>query len=128
MTSDIERLAEDYRAIKAPPGVASRVRAGIDARPARNLGWFPVAATIVFAATIVGVLPMFLQGDAATPTVRPSLARLASMDIRKPDVAQPSLGRIRTLKAPPMPPRPGTKPAEEQTNTVTSPVEETDHA
>lgn len=130
MNDDIEKLAEDYRRIEAPPALATRIRAEVANRPVRNHGWLPAAATAVVAAAVVGILPALWQTSAVSdkPTVRPSLSTLASLKVERPAVSTPRLSQIRTPSAPAMPKKPRLPSGKEQTNNELRMLEEKDHA
>ena len=130
MNDDIEKLAEDYRGIAAPPELATRIRAEVAGRPIRNHGWLPAAATAIVAAALIGVLPALWQTSAVTdePTVRPSLSTLASLKVERPAVSTPRLSQIRTPRAPAMPKKPRLRSGKEQTHNELMMLEEKDHA
>lgn len=130
MNDDIEKLAEDYRRIEAPPALATRIRAEVANRPVRNHGWLPAAATAVVAAALVGILPALWQSSAVTdtPPVRPSLSTLASLKVERPAVSTPRLSQIRTPSAPAMPKKPRLPSGKEQTHNELRTLEEKDHA
>ena len=130
MNDDIEKLAEDYRRIEAPPALATRIRAEVANRPVRNHGWLPAAATAVVAAAVVGILPALWQTSAVSdkPTVRPSLSTLASLKVERPAVSTPRLSQIRTPSAPAMPRKPQLSSGKEQTHNELRTLEEKDHA
>ncbi len=130
MSKELERLARDYREAKAPPHIATRIRAKVANRPVRNHGWLPVATTAVLAAAIIGLGPLIWNtagGPDARPTT-PSLTTLASINVEKPSTVSPSLSKVRTFKAPRMPAKPKATGPREQTNSLIEIFEEKDHA
>ncbi len=130
MSNELEKLARDYRDVKAPPYLATRIRAEVANRPVRNHGWLPVATTAVLAAAIIGLGPMFWNsagGPDAHPAT-PSLTTLASIKVEKPSAVSPSLSKVRTFKAPRMPAKPKATGPKEQTNSLIEIFEEKDHA
>ena len=130
MNDEIDKLAEDYRRIEAPPGLSARIRAEVANRPVRNRGWLPAAATAVVAAALVGILPTLWQTSAVNdkPPVRPSLSTLASFKVERPAVSTPRLSQIRTPSAPAMPKKPRLPSGNEQTHNELRMHEEKDHA
>ena len=113
MTEDLDRLKRDYRAIKAPPHLATRIRASVDDDRLRPTRWLPAlaATTIAIAAAM-----------------KPSLSTLASLKPEKPAVPSPSLSKLRSVPVPRMPAKP--KPKKPQSNRTGEPefLEEKDHA
>ncbi len=130
MTEQLDDLAREYREVRAPATVATRVRAEVRDRRAPRFGWVPIASTAALAAVLAGALPMLWQSTAVTPeqATRPSLSRLASLKVERPDSVSPSLSKLKTVKAPAMPARPSRVPPKEQTNTEIEFLEEKDHA
>lgn len=130
MNDEIEKLAQDYRRIEAPPQLATRVRAEVANRPVRNHGWLPAAATAVIAVALIGILPALWQTSAVSdkPPVRPSLSTLASLNVERPTVSTPRLSQIRTPSAPAMPKKPPLPTGKEQTHNELRMPEEKDHA
>ncbi len=130
MSKEIEKLADEYREMKAPPWLATRIKAETSNRPVRNHGWLPVATTAVLAAAVIGLGPMLFQstaGPESGPT-RPSLTSLASIKVQKPANVSPSLSQVRSMKAPKMPAKPKPGAPKEQTNSLIEIFEEKDHA
>ncbi len=113
MNDDLNELRQAYRDIKAPPHVATRIRATVAERPRRPRYWIPSAISAAAAVAIV----MFLQNvpepvDLAKPPVKPSLTALASLKPEKPANVDVSLTQLRSVQLPPMPAKP--KPAKPQ--------------
>lgn len=130
MTTELDDIARDYREIRAPDSIATRVRAETADRPAAGQRWLPVAVAVTVAVAVLGMLPTLWQLEEAnvvTP-VKPSLSAIAALKVDKPAVNPPSLSRIRTPSAPRMPskPRPGSDG--EQSRTRFENTEEKYHA
>ncbi len=114
MTDDLDKLKQDYRAVEAPPHLATRIKARVSERSDRNRAWVPAAVTMVLAIGIA--IPMLWQqttlntpADDATRTTQPStpsLSALASLTPDRPKVATPSLSQLRSVPVPRLPPRP----------------------
>lgn len=130
MTESPEELAREYREVRAPEAVATRVRAEVRDRKEPRFGWVPIASTAALAAVLAGALPMLWQSTAVTPepTTRPSLSTLASLKVDRPASVSPSLSGVKTVKAPKMPARPRRVLPREQTNIEIEFLEENDHA
>ncbi|MEL7187247.1 MAG: hypothetical protein AAFN50_12565 [Pseudomonadota bacterium] len=117
--SDIEKLRKDYRAIEAPPALATRIRAHTAEQQNRRRGWLPAAVGAAFAVTAAFFLFTNLQQDerltdtlvAENSTSKPSMASLARVMQKRPTVSAPSMSqvRVRTLPAPPPKPVPQSK-------------------
>ena len=113
MTDDIDKLKQDYRAVEAPPHLATRIKAEVTERPDRNRAWIPAAVTMVFAMGIA--LPFLWQQTTIDPPAgtsrttqppTPSLSALASYTPARPKVSTPSLSQLRSVPVPRLPPRP----------------------
>ena len=116
MNDDFDELKRDYRDIKAPPHLATRVRAAVSDQPVRSFGWLPGAATAMVAIAAVWLLPIAWQDttvDAPKPA-KPSLSALAALKPTKPPIVAPSMTRIQSVSIPRMPAKP--KPAQPQSN------------
>ena len=135
MNDDIEQLRKDYRAIEAPPALATRIRAQTAGARVRRGNWLPAALVV----TVTFLSYWFLQPEdadervvlASNGTPKPSLASLATVMPKKPKVTTPNLSqvRVRTLPAPPKKPplKPAPKPNTSDTDQVTN-SKENDHA
>ena len=132
MNDDIDKLKRDYRNIKAPAHLATRIRAEVADRPIRGHAWMPVGATlmvVVAALWLVPYLAQVQQTPSATPT-KPSLSALATLKPDKPSVAAPSMTQLRSVKRPSLPPKPKLAPAKPKTHIEfeNELLEEKDHA
>ena len=112
MTDDIEELKRNYREIKAPQHIATRIRAEVGDRKRGVPRWIPLTASVMVAVTAVWFLPVVLQQQAAqvTPTTTPSLSALARLKPAKPTVSAPSLSKVRSVRVPAVPVRPNVRP------------------
>lgn len=118
MTDDLEQLKSDYRGIKAPPHLATRIRAEVADTPLKSHSWMPAAATFAVVLAVAWVLPFAWQPPSTDPlpVLKPSLSTLASLKPIKPAGPVPGLSQLRTVKVPAMPPKPKlTPPAREKT-------------
>ena len=125
----LDDLKRDYRAIEAPPHLATRIRAEVADRPLRRHRWMPATATVMVVVTAVWLLPVLWQQqgvDAPRPS-KPSLSAIAALKPDKPSAA-PSLTQIRTVPKPRMPSKPQLRPAKPQTNFENDDLKEKDHA
>ena len=113
-----EDLIRNYRQIKAPAHLATRIRAEVSDRPAKTHSWMPVAATLMVAIAAVWLLPFAWQQQSVdTPTPKkPSLSALATLKPDKPSVRAPSLTQLRSVKAPSLPPKPVLRPTKPRSN------------
>ncbi len=130
MTEPLDELAREYREVRAPRSVATRIRAEVRDHRAPRFGWVPIASTAALAAVLAGALPMLWQSSAVPPNTvtRPSLSTLASLKVERPASVSPSLSTVKTVKAPRMPARPKRVPPKEQTNIEIEFLEEKNHA
>lgn len=122
--NDIDKLRKDYREMKAPPALATRISVHVNERSARRRNWMPAAA-----AASVAVVAVFLlfstpqQQEGTTPTLvaenttpKPTMSSLARVMKKRPSISVPSLSQVRTHSIPPPPSKPvpqTTKPAVE---------------
>ncbi len=115
MTDDLDKLKRDYRAVEAPPHLATRIRAEVGSRTYRSRPWLPAAVTMVLAIGIA--LPILWQQTTPQPPepaetprasqpTSPSLSALTSLTPNKPKVAAPNLSQLRSVPTPRLPPRP----------------------
>lgn len=116
--NDIEKLRKDYRAIEAPPALATRIRAHTAEQSTRRIAWLPAAVGAAFAVTAVFLLFTTLQQEqpatdallAENSTPKPSMASLARIMKKKPSVSVPSLSQVRVRTLPAPPPKPVLRP------------------
>ena len=101
---DLQSLRRDYRTLQAPPFLASRIRAGIDARTTRSIRRRPLLAATAIAVCVLAVLPfLFKQGAVQQPLPMVSLS-MGLTTVRLPPT--PSLAKLRSVRTPALPPRP----------------------
>ena len=118
MSDEFDELRRSYRNIKAPPYLATRIRAAVSDRRVRSRSWMPAGATLMVIVAAAWLLPFSMQypqGPASKPT-KPSLSALASLKPDKPAVKAPSLAQLRSVKVPQLPAKPVVKPAKPQSN------------
>ena len=117
MTDDLEKLKRDYRKIKAPPYLATRVHAELAQAPTQRRKWVPAAVAITSVAiAVIAVGTVVVRQQPAQTMTSPSLAALTRMTPRKPAVPAPSLSKLRSVKIPTMPTKPKlTQPNDQQT-------------
>ncbi len=127
MSEELQQLKDDYRAIKAPPHLATRIRASVgDDRP-RAHRWLPAIAATAIAVAAVGLFPLIDQPSGTAP-LKPSLSTLATLKPEKPAMPAPSFSKVRSVSVPRMPAKPKpSKPQPNQTN-QTEFLKEKDHA
>ncbi|MGI9287065.1 MAG: hypothetical protein ACR2P1_16900 [Pseudomonadales bacterium] len=116
---ELEKLAGDYRAIKAPPDLASRVQVQLDERYASRGWWLPALGAV---ATLAGVAIFLLtlspprESNSVVAHI-PTLSTVAKIRLQKPAALLPSLTDIRNVSTPAMPAKPNitrpTKPSNE---------------
>ncbi|MGB5208937.1 MAG: hypothetical protein WBN31_07730 [Gammaproteobacteria bacterium] len=115
MGREFDQLKRDYRDIRAPAYLATRIRAEVAAprKPAHR--WIPVAAATMAAFVAVWLMPDLLQQRpaASSGTSTPSYATLAALKPPRPAVRTPGLDQLRSVKVPSISARPQFKPETE---------------
>ena len=108
MNDSVEQLKQDYRRIKAPDNLASRVRAGLAKQPAPAHRWVPLTATALAAVAILFAAQLGMQQSPAPDKLpdKPSLTALARLMQDKPALRSPSLSQLKSVKTPRMPRKP----------------------
>ena len=97
-------LRDAYRATGAPPFLASRIRAGLDAQHRRHSRRRPVFAAIAIALCVLALLPFLpRQQVMESPSPLASLS-MGLASVRLPP--SPSLTRMRSVATPSPPSRP----------------------
>ena len=125
MRDDIDKLKRDYRDIRAPAHLATRIRAEVADRGQPRRSWLPAMATVAIAAAALTITPVLLQQRSTEETATPkptSMSTLARVASQKPAMTAPSLTRMKSVKLPALPRKP--KPDSEKT----SMYKEKDHA
>ena len=127
MTEKLEQLKCDYRAIKAPPHLATRIRASVSDEQRRSVRWLPAIAATAIAVAATGLFPLIDQPSGVAP-LKPSLSTLATLKPEKPAVPSPSFSKVRSFSVPLMPAKP--KLPKPQTNQTSESeyLKEKDHA
>lgn len=134
MSDDIDKLKREYRAIRAPDYLATRIRAETRDDDRKRRSWLPAMATIAVAVAAITVTPVLLQQQASDETVAPkptSLSSLSGVASSKPRIKAPSLTRVKSVAVPALPkkPRPTTdKEPQSYFDTETEPMKEKHHA
>lgn len=116
MSEDIGKLKKDYREIRAPEYLATRIRAEVADRNSPRRTWLPVLAPVAVAIAAVTVAPLLMQqqaGDEAATPKPTSMSTLTGVSSLKPAVTAPSLSNMKSVKVPALPRKP--KPDSEQT-------------
>lgn len=118
MTDNLENLKQAYREIKAPPYLATRIRAEVAGRATEQFSWKPISAAGIMAIVAVSLLSVMWQQQTrvVAPEMQPSLAALAALAPKKPAVSTPGLSQLRSVKAPSMPVKPRPKNSKPQSN------------
>lgn len=113
MSEDLQKLKDDYGAVKAPPGLAARLRA-TEWEETRSTPWLPGFAVAVLVLAVL--VPTLLQDEPQPVLSTASIPSLSQLSPKKPAVTMPTLGSIRSVQLPPMPsrPQPATKKAREK--------------
>lgn len=130
-SKDIDSLRQGYRRIKAPPHLATRIRAEVADQPIRSHSWMPAGATVMAVALVALMVPFFGQQSVKPATVpsKPSLSALAALKPDAPPATSVSLSKLRTVKKPKLPAKPILKTTKPQThlNLENNLLEEKDH-
>lgn len=116
MTDDLQKLKKDYREIKAPAHLASKIGATVAADRTHTRHWIPATASVLTVAGILGIIPLVMQQQVVVSEkpAKPSLSALASLLPEKPANTTTSLSKLRSVRVPKMPAKP--KPAKPQAN------------
>lgn len=111
MSDDLNDLKRDYRAITAPPQLATRVIARVAGSTTRPGFWMPAAVTCTAILALIWMLPFTGQvpSDIAASHGKPSIPTLTSVRPSKPKSSVPSMTQLRSVSVPIMPSKP--KPA-----------------
>jgi len=116
MSEDIDKLKQDYRDIRAPGHLGTRIRAEVADRDLPTRSWLPALAPIAVAVAAVTVAPLLMQQQPGDETVAPkptSLSSLTRVSSLKPEMSTPSLSKMKSVTVPALPRKP--KPDSEQT-------------
>jgi len=107
---DLRSLKRDYRTLQAPPFLASRIRAGIDARTANRANRRPLLAAVAIAVCVLAVLPFMFKQEAAQQPLSMASLSMGLTTVRLPST--PSLAKLRSVRTPALPPRPVPPPVD----------------
>jgi len=116
MSEDIDKLRQEYREIRAPGHLATRIRAEVAGLDSPRRSWLPALAPIAVAVAAVTVAPLLMQQQPGDETVAPkptSLSSLTHLSSLKPEMSTPSLSKVKSVTVPALPRKP--KPDSEQT-------------
>jgi len=116
MSEDIDKLKQDYREIRAPEHLATRIRAEVSDRDLPKRSWLPALAPVAVAVAAVTVAPLLMQQQPGDETVAPkptSMSSLTRVSSLKPEMSTPSLSKMKSVTVPALPRKP--KPNSEET-------------
>lgn len=117
MSDDLEKLKCGYKAISAPPHLATRIRASVSDAEPRSMYWMPAAVTCTAILALIWVLPFTTGSSVTAKPTKPSMSALAALMPSKPSTSSLSMTQIRSVSVPRLPskPKPATSP-DTQTN------------
>lgn len=118
MTDEFDELKRAYRDVKAPPHLATRIRAEVGDQRVRSHSWMPAGAAIMAVVLVVFLVPYVGEQtppQSATPS-RPSLSAIAALKPDKPAHTSVSMSQLKTVKKPKLPAKPQLKGTKPQTN------------
>lgn len=118
MTDNINELKQAYRDVKAPPYLATRIRAEVSDQRVRSHSWVPAGATVVAILLVAWLAPQVGEQTVSPSGVpsKPSLTAIAALKPAAPARTSVSLSRLKTAKKPRLPAKPRLKPTKPQTN------------
>jgi hypothetical protein len=116
MSEGINKLRKDYRDIRAPEHLATRIHAEVADRKPPHRSWLPAFAPVAVAVAAVTVAPLLMQRQASDESVPPkatSMSTLTRVSSLKPAVTAPSFSNMKSVKVPALPrkPKPDTEKA-----------------
>ena len=96
--SDIDELADNYRQIKAPEYLASKITANVEQEKIRRINWLP-AFSSAFALGLITLFLVVPNGERALDnparySAVPSLTEASKLLAKKPSYSMPSLSSI----------------------------------
>lgn len=103
MSAELQKLKDDYQAIKAPAHLATRVLANVDDRR-RGRAWLPGLAMVSIVLAVLG--PLLLLQPRTDGEAKPTIPSLSQLAPTKPPVSMSSLGSLKSVSLPPMPAKP----------------------
>jgi len=101
----IDELRREYRAIQAPPYLATRIRASVNLSKGRGWRWRTAVVGVLAVIALIVAVPLSRQ-DLAPPTASsgyPSLTAIGGSLPLKPTAPIPSLADIGSVSMPRMP-------------------------
>lgn len=118
MTDQFDELKQAYRDIKAPPHLATRIRAEVADQRVRSHSWMPAGATVMAVVLVAWLAPFVSQQTETSSSVarKPSLSAIAALKPNAPPRTSVSLSQLKTVKKPKLPARPRLKATKPQSN------------
>lgn len=111
---EIAGLKREYQSVSAPPFLATRIKAETSSARSRRSVLWPAFGFLAVVLALFVALPFMNREPAVTVAQAvpkmPSLSAITRAMPDKPAVPAPSLARIRSVKVPAMPAKPGSKP------------------
>ena len=101
--SELQALRHDYRALKAPAFLGTRIHAEVTARQGRRTRR-PLLAAVVVALVVLAIVPFLPRQELAPPPVSMAALPMGLTSVRLPPA--PSLTKLRSVSTPALPPRP----------------------
>ena len=102
--SELQALRRDYRALKAPAFLDTRIRANVADRQARHTRRRPLLVAVAVAIAMLAIVPFIPRHELATPPVSMAALPMSLTSVRLPP--PPSLTKLRSVSTPALPPRP----------------------
>ena len=102
--SELQALRRDYRALKAPAFLDTRIRANVADRQARHTRRRPLLVAVAVAIAMLAIVPFIPRHELATPPVSMAALPMGLTSVRLPP--PPSLTKLRSVSTPALPPRP----------------------
>ena len=102
--SELQALRRNYRAVKAPAFLGTRIRAAVNARQGQRRRHGPLLAAVTVALVVLAVLPFIPRQEQVRPPVSMAALPMGLTSVRLPP--PPSLTRLRSVSTPALPPRP----------------------
>jgi hypothetical protein len=109
--SELASLKRRYRALEAPPFLASRIRAGMEVQTRRRGSRRPLLAAMAIAVCGLAVLPFVLKQETAQQPHSMVSLSMGLTSVKLPPT--PSLAKLRSVRTPALPPRPVPPPRDQ---------------
>jgi len=108
VTKGLDQLKRDYRKLRAPAYLATRIGAEVAGRGARSRRWIPVTAAATAIAAVVWLVPNLSQRQppVSPGASTPSFSTLAALRPTTPSVKTPGLSQLRGVTMPALSARP----------------------